>query len=90
MATSDVRYANCLACHQPRALPRPVRSIVRSVARVRCAVSAPGALGDVSPAAAARIVIGTGRVPFSQSQSHARQFPRNVPAVARLPARHSR
>lgn len=44
MATSDVRYANCLACHQPRALPRPVRSIVRSVARVRCAVSAPGAL----------------------------------------------
>lgn len=57
MATSDVRYANCLACHQPRALPRPVRSIVRSVARVRCAVSAPGALGDVSPAAAARIVI---------------------------------
>lgn len=59
MATSDVRYANCLACHQPRALPGSFGcgpSFVRSP-RVRWAVSAPGALGDVSPAAAARIVI---------------------------------
>lgn len=46
MATSAVRYANCLACHQPRALPGSFGcglSFVRSP-RVRWAVSAPGAL----------------------------------------------
>lgn len=46
MATSAVRYANCLACHQPRALPGSFGCgppFVRSP-RVRWAVSAPGAL----------------------------------------------